>query len=111
MSYLDYQVLQTPTGWRKLLYLNWPLILLITAVAGIGFLMLVSVAGGDVDRWAKPQMYRFAAGMVIMIGLGFVPMWFWRGISVAAYIGCFLLLVGVEVAGEVGMGARRWIDF
>ena len=111
MSYLDYQVLQTPTGWRKLLYLNWPMILLITAVAGIGFLMLVSVAGGDVDRWAKPQMYRFAAGMVIMIGLGFVPMWFWRGISVAAYIGCFLLLVGVEVAGEVGMGARRWIDF
>jgi rod shape determining protein RodA len=32
MSYLDYQVLQTPTGWRKLLYLNWPLILLIMQI-------------------------------------------------------------------------------
>ena len=110
MSYLDYQVLQTPTGWRKMLFLNWPLIFLITAVAGIGFLMLVSVAGGDADEWAQPQMYRFAVGMVIMVGLGFVPMWFWRGISVAAYVGCFLLLVGVEVAGEIGMGAQRWID-
>ncbi|MBK4214584.1 rod shape-determining protein RodA [Paracoccus caeni] len=110
MSYLDYKVAQTPTGIRKILYLNWPLVFLILAVAGIGFIMLISVAGGRVDLWAEPQMYRFAVGMVIMIGLAFVPMWFWRGISVAAYVCCFLLLVGVEIAGEIGMGAQRWID-
>ena len=110
MSYLNYTVTHTPVGIRKILYLNWPLVFLISAVAGIGFLMLVSVAGGDVDEWAAPQMYRFAVGMVIMIGLAFVPMWFWRGISVAAYVCCFLLLVGVEVVGEIGMGAQRWID-
>ena len=97
MAYLDYQVAQAPTGWRKILYLNWPLVFLLSAVACFGFVMLYSVAGGQADTWAKPQMYRFAAGMVIMIGLGFVPMWFWRGISVAAYIGCFLLLVGVAL--------------
>ncbi len=110
MSYLDYQVLQTPTGWRKILYLNWPLILLITAVSCIGFLMLISVAGGNAGQWAEPQMYRFAIGMVAMIGLGFVPMWFWRGIAIPAYIGCLLLLVAVELFGTVGMGAQRWID-
>ena len=110
MSYLDYKVAQTPTGIRKILYLNWPLVFLIAAVASIGFLMLVSVAGGQLDTWAKPQMYRFAAGMVIMIGLAFVPMWFWRGISVPAYVCCFLLLVAVELVGEIGMGAQRWID-
>lgn len=110
MSYLDYKVTQTPTGIRKILYLNWPLVFLILAVAAIGFIMLISVAGGNAETWAEPQMYRFAVGMVIMIGLAFVPMWFWRGISVAAYVFCFLLLVGVEVAGEIGMGAQRWID-
>jgi rod shape determining protein RodA len=110
MSYLNYQVLQTPTGLRKILYLNWPLVFLITAVVSIGFLMLISVAGGDIQLWAEPQMYRFAVGMVIMLGLAFVPMWFWRGISVASYVCCFLLLVAVEVAGEIGMGAQRWID-
>ena len=110
MSYLGYSVAQTPTGIRKILYLNWPLVFLIAAVASIGFLMLVSVAGGQLDTWAKPQMYRFAAGMVIMIGLAFVPMWFWRGISVPAYVCCFLLLVAVELVGEIGMGAQRWID-
>lgn len=110
MSYLDYQVAQVPTGFRKILYINWPLVLLITAVCCIGFLMLYSVAGGRMDTWAEPQMIRFAVGMVVMLGLAFVPMWFWRGISVAAYVTCFLMLVAVDLFGVVGMGAQRWID-
>lgn len=110
MCYLDYQVAQVPTGFRKVLYINWPLVLLITAVCCIGFLMLYSVAGGRMDTWAEPQMIRFAVGMVIMLGLAFVPMWFWRGISVAAYVMCFLMLVAVDLFGVIGMGAQRWID-
>ena len=110
MSYLDYQVAQVPTGIRKILYLNWPLVFLLTAVSSIGFLMLYSVAGGDGSRWAEPQMYRFAIGMAAMIGLAFVPIWFWRGISVFAYVTCLLLLVAVDLVGEIGMGAQRWIE-
>ena len=82
MSYLDYQVAQTPTGWRKIFFLNWPLVFLVVAVCCIGFLMLYSVSGGNLDQWAGPQMERFAVGMVLMIGLAFVPIWFWRSISV-----------------------------
>ena len=110
MSYLDYQTAQVPTGFRKILYINWPLVLLITAVSCIGFLMLYSVAGGRIDTWAEPQMIRFAIGMVLMLGLAFVPMWFWRGISVAAYVICFLMLIAVDLFGTIGMGAQRWID-
>lgn len=110
MSYLDYQVAHVPTGIRKILYLNWPLVFLLSAVSGIGFLMLYSVAGGDASRWAEPQMYRFAIGMVAMIGLAFVPIWFWRGISVIAYVACLLLLVAVDLFGQIGMGAQRWIE-
>ncbi|ATQ57302.1 rod shape-determining protein RodA [Paracoccus yeei] len=109
MSHLDYSVERVPTGWRKILYLNWPLVFLVTAVSCIGFLMLYSVSGGDIDRWAMPQMERFAAGMVIMIALAFVPTWFWRSISVGFYAVCLLLLVLVEVMGHVGMGAQRWL--
>ncbi|MFN3274558.1 MAG: rod shape-determining protein RodA [Paracoccus sp. (in: a-proteobacteria)] len=110
MAYLDYKVTQVPTGWRKVFHISWPLVVLITAVCCIGFLMLYSVAGGRVEIWAEPQMYRFAVGMVLMLGLAFVPMWFWRGISVAAYVVCFLMLVAVDLVGVIGMGARRWID-
>ncbi|RDW13435.1 rod shape-determining protein RodA [Paracoccus thiocyanatus] len=109
MSYLDYQVAQVPTGWRKILHLNWPLVFLVTAVSSIGFLMLYSVSGGDIDRWAGPQMERFAVGMAVMLALAFVPIWFWRSISVVSYVICVALLVLVEVVGDVGMGAQRWL--
>jgi len=33
MSYLEYRVRTVPTGLRKILYINWPLVLLLVAVA------------------------------------------------------------------------------
>lgn len=111
MSYLDYnKVAAPPTGIRKILYLNWPLVFLLTAVASFGFLMLYSAAGGKLDTWAKPQMIRFAIGMVIMLALAFVPIWFWRTVSIPAYLACIGLLIAVDLFGQIGMGAQRWLD-
>ena len=110
MSFLEYNVKYTPSGWRKILYLNWPLIVLLLAVAGIGFLMLTSVAGGRVDRWADQQMQRFAMGFVLMLIVAMVPIWFWRNVSALAFVGSLVLLLSVEFFGTVGMGAQRWID-
>jgi len=110
MSYLEYNVKWVPSGIRKALYFNWPLALLLTAVAGIGFLMLYSVAGGSLSPWAEPQMKRFAVGFVMMFIIGMVPIWFWRNVSGLAYLVSVALLVGVQLFGEVGMGAQRWID-
>ncbi|MDD9920831.1 MAG: rod shape-determining protein RodA [Boseongicola sp.] len=110
MSYLEYNVQSVPTGPRKILYANWALVLLLTAVAGVGFLMLTSVAGGDMERWAEPQMKRFILGLVVMMIVGMVPLWFWRSMSGIAYLGSIGLLVLVELIGEVGMGAQRWLD-
>ncbi|WP_415182720.1 rod shape-determining protein RodA [Phaeovulum sp.] len=110
MSYLDHNLKAVPTGFRKVLYLNWPLIVLLSAVACVGFLMLYSVAGGNIDTWAEPQMERFGVGMVGMLVVAFVPIWFWRNLSALAYTVSFLLLVAVEFFGSVGMGAQRWIE-
>lgn len=110
MSFLDPTINQTPRGWRKIFYINWPLVLLITAVACFGFLMLYSVAGGDISRWAQPQITRFSVGMVIMFMVAFTPITFWRQISILAYLGGIALLLIVLFFGSVGMGAQRWID-
>ncbi|WP_095590283.1 rod shape-determining protein RodA [Actibacterium ureilyticum] len=110
MSYLEYNVKTVPTGWRKILYLNWPLILLLSAVACVGFMMLFSVAGGSLGPWASPQMKRFAMGMAGMFIVAMVPIWFWRNTAALAYGLSLLLLVAVEFFGAVGMGAQRWID-
>jgi rod shape determining protein RodA len=110
MSFLEYRVKFAPTGIRKILYLNWPLIVLITAVASVGFLMLYSIAGGRLDIWARPQMERFGVGMVLMFIVAMIPIWFWRSMAGVAYLVAFVLLLLVEFFGAVGMGAQRWID-
>jgi rod shape determining protein RodA len=110
VSYLEYTVKTVPTGVRKLLFLHWPLVLLLTAIASVGFLMLTSVAGGDFQRWAEPQMLRFALGFAVMIAVAMVPIWFWRNVAALAYGVSILLLLLVEFFGVVGMGAQRWID-
>ncbi|WP_299727371.1 rod shape-determining protein RodA [uncultured Tateyamaria sp.] len=110
MSYLEYNAKYVPTGPRKILYLNWPLALLLAAVAGVGILMLYSVAGGSFTPWAEPQMKRFAVGFVLMVMVAMVPAWFWRNMASVAYLGTLLLLLGVEFFGSIGMGAQRWID-
>lgn len=110
MSYLEYKVKSVPIGFRKLLYLNWGLILLLGAIACIGFLMLYSVAGGSFSPWVEPQAKRFVVGMCMMLAVAMVPIWFWRNMAGLAYGGSLLLLLYVEFFGTVGMGAQRWID-
>ncbi|MBY5972349.1 rod shape-determining protein RodA [Pseudooceanicola marinus] len=110
MSYLEYAVKTTPSGLRKVLYLNWPLVLLLTAVASVGFLMLYSVSGGSLSPWAEPQMKRFGVGLIGMFIIAMVPVWFWRNVSGVAYGLSLLLLLYVEFFGHVGMGAQRWIN-
>ena len=110
MSFLEYRLKSVPTGMAKVFYINWALILVITAVAAIGWLMLYSIAGGDIDTWAKPQMQRFGLGLVIMFIVAFVPIWFWRSMAGIAYAISMVLLLIVEFFGTVGMGAQRWID-
>ncbi|PTE13704.1 rod shape-determining protein RodA [Pseudogemmobacter blasticus] len=111
MTFYDNRLKQVPTGLRKVLYLNWQLVVLIVAVASVGILMLYSIAGGDFDIWARRQAQVFAAGLVLMFAVAFVPIWFWRSMAVAAYLLAFALLIFVEFKGKIGMGAQRWIDF
>ncbi len=94
----------------KILALNWPVIVLLLAVAAMGFLMLFSVAGGALDPWARPQMLRFGVGLVAMLAVAAIPVRFWRMIAPLAYAGALALLVVVELFGSIGMGAQRWID-
>ena len=110
MSFLEYRVKTAPGGLRKVLHLNWPLVVLVSAVSAVGFLILYSISGGRAEVWAAPQMQRFGMGMVLMFVVAFVPIWFWRNMAGLAYGISILLLLAVEFFGEVGMGAQRWLD-
>mgnify|MGYP001179535237 CR=1 FL=1 len=94
----------------KLRHMNWGLLLLVCLIASIGFVMLYSAANGSLDPWADRQMLRFAVGLAILTGVALIDLRFWLRHAYTVYAVAFVLLVYVEVAGEIGMGAQRWID-
>jgi len=95
---------------EKLGQLSWTLVLLVAVIASIGFVMLYSAAGGSLEPWAERQMVRFAFGAVVMMAIALVDVRFWLRWAYAIYAGAFALLAAVEIAGQIGMGAQRWID-
>jgi rod shape determining protein RodA len=101
---------RAPAGVAKLLGLHWPVILLLTAIASIGFLALYSAADGSLEPWAQRQMIRFAAGMLGLLVVAMVHIRVWQVLAPAMYLVALGLLVLVDFFGEVGMGAQRWIN-
>lgn len=96
--------------FEKLRQLNWTLLLLIGAIASVGFAMLYSAAGGSWEPWAGRQAMRFGVGIVLLIVVALVDLRLWLQASYLFYTVALALLIGVELAGVVGMGAQRWID-
>ena len=96
--------------WRKLKYMDWLLVVLICAVALVGFLSLYAAANGSMNPWASRQAVRFALGFAMMMAIALIDIRFWLRVSYICFGAGILLLLFVQVAGHIGMGAQRWID-
>lgn len=95
---------------QKLWQVNWSMVLLLTALACIGFAMLYSAAGGDLEPWAMKQIWRFGIGAVVMIAAAVIDIRHWFRFAYVFYGLGVVLLVAVELQGVVGMGAQRWLN-
>jgi len=109
MSYLEYRVTTVPSGFAKILHMNWAIVFLVTAIAVVSCVMLYSV-GGSFSKWADPQLKRFGVTFLMMFIMAMIPIWFWRNMSFLAYGIALLLIILVSLMGSMGMGAQRWID-
>lgn len=94
----------------KLLRIHWIYVLLICALAGVGYLALLSAGGGSSHAFARPQMTRFGFGLVLMISTALVSPRVLRWMSIPTYLISIVLLVLVLRMGHVGKGAERWIS-
>ena len=96
--------------FQKLSRLNWGIVLLVFLISAIGWILLISAAGGDIHLWAFKQMLRFAVGVLIMFSIALIDLRWWLNFSYIFYGFSLVLLCGVELSGFIGMGAQRWID-
>jgi rod shape determining protein RodA len=101
--------LARPALGKKLLQLNWPFLLLITAIAGIGVAALYSVAGGSLDPWASRHVVRYCIGLGILFAVALVDIKWLMRLAYPSYLGALLLLAAVLVWGVESGGARRWL--
>ncbi len=94
----------------KLAEVHWGIVVNMLLIAVIGFAMIIS-AGGGMSPWAWPQIVRFVLAFCIMIFVALVPMRLLMDYAYLIYFACLAVLVGVDIAGHIGMGAQRWLHF
>jgi rod shape determining protein RodA len=90
--------------------LNLSLIALICLISSVGFIMLYSAGGGSFFPWALPQIVRFSVGFCLMVFVASTDLSWWFKRAYTIYGISLALLLAVEAAGFVGMGAQRWLD-
>lgn len=95
----------------KISRLHWPLIILLTMIAGAGVITLYSVAEGNWQPWAMKHALRYVAALGVLIFVALTPIRYWMSLAYPIYFAALLALIAVPFIGEVNMGARRWIEF
>jgi rod shape determining protein RodA len=94
----------------KIAQIDWRFVLLLCAVAGVGSLMLYSVAKGSWEPWAGNHLIRFGVCLGMMLVLSLVSLRIWFGLAYPLYFLALFLLICVELFGYTAMGATRWLD-
>lgn len=93
----------------KLWQISWLYVLLLCALAGVGYVALYS-AGGGPEPYAERHVLRFAVGLLLMISISLVDIRVIQRLAWLAYGVGLLLLLAVMRYGHVGKGAQRWLD-
>jgi len=90
--------------------LPWRLMLLLTAIATFGIVVLYSAAGGSMTPWALNQLIRFIVFCGMAITLSRLPVSLFAAYSLPAYAAVLISLFLVELIGGVAGGSQRWIN-
>ena len=94
----------------KLAQIDWTLMLVLCLIAATGAAMLYSISGLSWEPWAAKHLVRFGLciGMMIVLATVDVRLWFMSAYPVYGF--GLVLLIAVEIVGDVSLGAQRWLD-
>ena len=96
-------------GLIRRLHIDGPLLGGILLICTLGLLVLYSAVGEDMRLWLN-QLARLGVALIAMVVAAQMSPDFLRRWTPWAYFGGLLLLILVLMKGEVGQGARRWLD-
>lgn len=91
------------------LHIDGPLLGGLLLISALGLVVLYSAVGESMRLWMN-QVIRLGVAIVAMFVVAQIPPGFLRRWTPWAYVGGLILLALVLLTGEVGQGARRWLD-
>lgn len=91
------------------LHLDGPLLGGLLLICGLGLVVLYSAVAQNMDLWLQ-QCIRLLVALAVMVFVAQLPPDLMRRWSPWGYLFGLILLVMVLVSGEIGQGARRWLD-
>lgn len=89
---------------------HWPVFFLVCLLMAAGIAMQYSASGGGWHPYASAQLVRMVPGFIGMVTLMLIPPHILYRYAYVAYGICLVMLVAVEVAGHIGLGAQRWVS-
>jgi len=89
--------------------IDWPLMLILVILAGVGMLVMHSAVGGTDWRFAD-QTRNFVVALVAMWVVAMTPPNVIMKLAVPFYVLGIVLLVGVYLFGDTSKGATRWLN-
>jgi rod shape determining protein RodA len=94
---------------RRSLYLDWPLLGLLSLLSITGLFILYSASNQNMAMILR-QTTRVTLAFSVMLALSFVPPHSYKRWSPGLYVFGLLLLLAVMIMGKIGKGAQRWLD-
>ncbi len=90
-------------------HLDLPLILGLIMTLLLSLFVLYSASGQHPDMLLR-QLIRTGAAFVVMITVAQLPPRFYAKSAIYLYIAGLILLILVELVGDISKGAQRWLD-
>src|SRR5262249_38065862 len=94
---------------EKIGEIDWRLAAMLAFIAGVGAMMLYSIAGGSWEPWADKHLIRFFLLFAVMIVLSLIDLKVWYALAYPVYGLALVLLLATAVVGQSHLGARRWL--
>ena len=88
----------------------WEMLIPLVLLTCFGGLVLYSAGGGAMQPFALSHFIRFAIFSVMTAIIASLPRDAVRVLTYPAYLTVLLLLLAVEIVGQVGGGSQRWLE-
>lgn len=91
--------------------LPWEMLIPLVLLTSFGGLVLYSAGGGSMQPFALPHFIRFLVFSVMAAVIASLPRDAVRVVTYPVYTLVLLMLLAVEIVGQVGGGSQRWLEF